>query len=337
VCSKTKGNLLIVDVHTHIFPRVSGIHNQCKLKSYEQGKWLVFASEADFESLRNECILEGDPTLTSPLNYGRIRKNEYWIRIWAPFIDKGFSYDLLAAYMETYGVDRAVILQGPSYYYPDLNKYISSAIKNYPNKFLGAAQVDPMGGKSSIRKLETAVKVLGLKALKLELTAVSGWMQFHPKLKLDDSRVVPIWEKADELGIPVILDIGIPGSPSFQVDAIEWMADEFPNLQIVIPHMAGGRERAYNEKIWRRAVNLARLDNVWITTEPVKPSDLECFRLVYDMVGDKKIMWGTDYPWWSKLYSYNYLMNMIRSASFIRKKEMNAIMGDNASALFELP
>jgi hypothetical protein len=326
---------MIVDAHVHVFPKLSGVHNGCRLESYQHGKWRVTAPLEKFESLRQQCIAGGDPTLLDPANFGKLADNEYWLRPWAPFIDEGFTPELYAEFMDTYGVDKAVILQSPTYYLPDLNEYIAAAVRKRPDRFHGAAQIDPMDGQVAAQELQKAVKLLGLRSLKLELAADSGWMQFHPNLKLDGKEVTPIWQMATGLEIPVVFDIGHPGCASYQPEALKRIAEEFPNMKIVIAHLAGGRMRDLNEKAWKQVIQLGRCPNVWLTTEPIGGSDLDCLRIVYEEIGSDKLIWGTDYPWWSKLYNYNVLISVMKQCDFLSEKEKKDIMGENALRVFE--
>ena len=326
---------MIIDSHVHVFPKISGMHNGCKLESAEYGKWVVHASQEKFEEFRQECIFEGDTSLSNPRNYGRIRNNEFWVRICSPSINFAFSSELYSEYMDTYGIDKAVILQAPAYYLPDLNDYISNTVKKWPQRFLGAAQLDPLE-KEAVPKLEHAVNVLGLRALKLELTSVSGWMQFHPELRLNDEKMAPLWGKASQLRIPVVFDIGSPGSPSYQINEIKWILDNFSDLRLVIAHLAGGRERRSNLPSWKDAIfELGKYSNVWFSSEPVKQDDLDCLQTVCETVGAEKIMWGTDYPWWSKLYNYNELIENIKDCGFLSDGERRAVMGETAARVFD--
>jgi predicted TIM-barrel fold metal-dependent hydrolase len=93
--------------------------------------------------------------------------------------------------------------------------------------------------------------------------------------------------------------------------------------------------RDLNEKAWKQVIQLGRCPNVWLTTEPIGGSDLDCLRIVYEEIGSDKLIWGTDYPWWSKLYNYNVLISVMKQCDFLSEKEKKDIMGENALRVFE--
>ncbi|HYC92927.1 MAG TPA: amidohydrolase family protein [Thermoanaerobaculia bacterium] len=86
----------------------------------------------------------------------------------------------------------------------------------YPKRFVAFANVDlrkidePNFGESAARQLEQDVKngAVGLKIFKnlgMFLTDASG-----KRVKTDDPRLDPVWKKAGELGIPVLIHTGEP-------------------------------------------------------------------------------------------------------------------------------
>src|SRR5688572_15793784 len=54
-----------------------------------------------------------------------------------------FAPEALLAHLDAAGVDRAVLLQGP--YYGNMNEYVSEAVERWPERFVGAAYLDPWG------------------------------------------------------------------------------------------------------------------------------------------------------------------------------------------------
>ncbi|MCE7928747.1 MAG: amidohydrolase [Chloroflexi bacterium CFX7] len=123
------------------------------------------------------------------------------------------------------------------------NDYIASLVQRWPKQFLGFASVDPHQGRLAVRELERAVNDLGLRGLKLH----ASMQRFFP----NDRAFYPLWEKAAELGIPVMFHSGMtgvgartPGGSGIKfeycrpIPYIDDIAADFPLLQIIMAHPA---------------------------------------------------------------------------------------------------
>ncbi len=114
------------------------------------------------------------------------------------------------------------------------NKSIAKMVKQFPERLVGFASVDPNMGETAVKELERAVCDMGLRGLKL----VPPVQQFAP----DDEAYNPLWEKAIELNIPVWTHTGhqvsTPGSTArFGHPAlIDELATRYPELTIIMGH-----------------------------------------------------------------------------------------------------
>ena len=102
--------MLIIDSHAHTFKGINGITKFGK---------------------------------TSSGNYGKINiSNGDSLRLLPPLAVKtSFTNELFIEYMDWAGVHKAVLLQSP--FYGNLNDYIYSTVKRWPDRFVGAAYLDP--------------------------------------------------------------------------------------------------------------------------------------------------------------------------------------------------
>jgi hypothetical protein len=113
------------------------------------------------------------------------------------------------------------------------NDQIAELCKMSP-RLIGFASVDPHQ-QDAAAKLETAVRGLGLRGLKL----APGMQQFFA----DDRMAYPIYEKAQELGIPILFHAGMSWEPGSRLQfghpmRFENVAADFPGLKIVLAHLA---------------------------------------------------------------------------------------------------
>lgn len=76
------------------------------------------------------------------------------------------------------------------------NDFMAEVIESYGGRFICFGSVDPHKGQIAIRDVDRLVGELGLRGLKF----FPSTQLFYPC----DSLVYPIYEKAQELGIPVL-------------------------------------------------------------------------------------------------------------------------------------
>ncbi len=115
------------------------------------------------------------------------------------------------------------------------NDYIAAIVKKYPQRFIGIGSVDPHMGKVAIQQAERAVKELGLRGLKFE--------PYRQEFYLNDRRFYPLWEKIQELGVPIMTHTGmIQGTGRQKLDYcrpipyVDNLASDFPGLTIIACH-----------------------------------------------------------------------------------------------------
>jgi uncharacterized protein len=102
------------------------------------------------------------------------------------------------------------------------------------DRLIGFASVDPHSAEAPAR-LETAVRQLGLRGLKLD----PAMQRFQPDAQI----AYPVYEKAQALGIPVLFHAGMSWAPHSRLAygqplAFEAVAADFPKLNIVLAHLA---------------------------------------------------------------------------------------------------
>jgi uncharacterized protein len=126
----------------------------------------------------------------------------------------------------------------------DTNDEVARLIKLFPDVFIGGwAMIDPWKGQAAIDELDRCITKLGLNGLK-----------FHPIMQAfypNDRRFYPLYEKCQELKIPVAFHSGttgagatMPGGRGYKLDHarpiphIDDLAADFPNLTIIMIHPA---------------------------------------------------------------------------------------------------
>jgi len=149
-------------------------------------------------------------------------------------------------------------------FFAESNERTAEIVAQFPHKFVGQAMVNPHEGMKAVRELEMAVKELGLGCFYAST--------FRYGIRPNDKKLYPLYAKAVELGIPVIVYITMNYSSTLPMDLarplyLDEVAMDFPEMTIVagcggwpwVPEMIGVARRH---------------QNVYISTEAHRPKYL---------------------------------------------------------------
>ncbi|OGV70712.1 MAG: hypothetical protein A2269_07270 [Lentisphaerae bacterium RIFOXYA12_FULL_60_10] len=121
----------------------------------------------------------------------------------------------------------------------------------------------------------------------------------YHRIKVGDDRNRAVWEFANARRLPVLLHTW-GGSAFDGYDAVREVAERYPEARIICGHSIHGD--------WDHAVELARnFPNLYqeLTAVPDERGPVE--RLI-EGAGSKKIIFGTDFPWFSHAYYVGALL-----------------------------
>ncbi len=167
--------------------------------------------------------------------------------------------------------------------------------------------VDPlMSANQMTAEVERCAKELGAKGLKLH--PAEG--HFFPR----DEKLWPVYQMAQELGLPIISHGGLfmmsPDADYTRPSNFEPVLESFPDLKLVVAHLGHG--------FWDESVELAnKHKNVYFDTSAVISgvehlevlSDDEAAELIRKL-GVERVMFGSDYPWFSPAASLEALLRL---------------------------
>jgi len=195
--------------------------------------------------------------------------------------------DELLRQMDEAGIERTILF---ALYCPILhasNEFVRDACRRHPDRFWGYASVDPHDERAP-ETLETAITQYGLKGLKL-----------HPPLQdiyPNDHKLWPLYRKAEELGIPVVLHVGctpfghLVKLTQAQPLLLDEVAIAFPRLKLVLPHLG---------TLWHHEsfMLVEKHPNVYIdmAAYPYELRELVTPKIV-ERIGTRKWLFGTDFP-----------------------------------------
>ena len=233
------------------------------------------------------------------------------------------SPESLLKFMDEQGIDYVVALA-------EMNTMITGVSLNDrvaefcrgSERLVPFANINPYVTFNQVSELERCVTKLGVKGLKLYPT----YQHFYP----NDNRLFPIYERAQELGIPVMVHTGssvFPGSLMKYGDPLflDEIAVFFPRLKIIQSH--AGRGFWYD-----RAFFLAGLhENVYMDITGLPPQNLLKYFPDLERNADK-IIFGSDWPG---------IIDIKRNVAAIlelpiSKSTKAKILGKNAAILLEI-
>ena len=213
---------------------------------------------------------------------------------------------------------------------PDPNDYVAQTVESYPDVFVGFCSVDPRKGEAAVEELERSVLSLGLRGLKLH--------PIHQAFFPDDPAFIPLFAKAEELGIPVLMHSGYaaaganaPGGGGFElaysrpIPHVDSLAARYPDLTIIMAHPAWPW---IQEQV---AVALHKA-NVFIDLSGWAPRYIPK-DLIAEASGRlrKKVLFGSDYPYISPVTWLEQFQELD-----IRDEARPLILHDNAARILNL-
>ncbi len=278
---------MIIDFHTHIFP-----------KSVRENREKYFASEAAFELLYTP-----------------------------PNSKLAGAKDIIET-MDEQGVDKSVVFGFPwenEEMFKRHNDYILDSIAGHPRRLIGFGCFDPFNTEAASeaeRCLDAGLSGIG------ELAFYQTVIDEDALKKLD-----PIMWICHDKDLPVLIHTNepvghfYPGKTNITPGHIDGFIKRFPANKIVLAHWGGG---FFFFNLLKREIK-ENLKNVYFDTA-ASPFlyDPEVYRIAIKIIGEKKILFGSDYP----LIKPGRYFNEMDNAGLSRD-EIEKICGANAAGLLK--
>ena len=195
------------------------------------------------------------------------------------YLEEVLTKEGILRFLDDNGLDYAVALA-------ELNPRCSGTITNDEladfcrdiDRLIPFADVNPHMTADPAKELERCVRDMGFRGVKL-----------YPVYQLfyaNDHFLYPLYEKAQELGVPVMVHTG-PGLPFADPALLIARARAFPEVTVVLAH-AGAAIVTGN------AIAAAEVcDNIMLETSWCRPGDIA---VMIARVGADRVMFGTDAP-----------------------------------------
>lgn len=299
-----------IDAHLHVAQIVAGYCRRGELRAIGGGK-AIWGNGEEFELF--------------PQNgeYG-----EY-----------NFTAEKAIALMDRNGVERAVLMQGSMYGFQ--NQYYSELIERYPDRFCPTCTVDPFM-TDAVKTMEYFLEKKRFRAVKFEVSSGGGLMGCHDPFDLAGPKMRPLFDIIDAYNVSVALDVGDLTMPSHQPWSLARIAEEYPNISIVICHLLAPMQG--REKELSLSLELLKKPNVWfdiaalpkILAPDTYPylSVHAILKLAKSIVGANRLLWGTDAPFAATHDSYEHLSDYLIKGDAFTKEELEGVYYNNAKHVY---
>ena len=257
--------------------------------------------------------------------------------------------ELLVHQMNLNGVEKAVLIQhGRPQTGGYDHTYLFECVQRFPGRFAVVVIVD-VTKSDALDRLEGYAKQ-GAVGVRL-----------NPGQRSPGDDPLAIWRRADELGLVVSSMGGVADTSSDEFSAL---VAQFPNLPIIIEHMAGGGEGAAFPAngpgpqspytAYKKALELAGYPNTYMKLHGMgelsrRPEVLNArydfdfydsipplVELACDAFGPRRLMWGSDYPPVSQREGYrNALLGVLDHPAFNTQEDREWVMSRTALSVFK--
>ena len=238
------------------------------------------------------------------------------------------SAEDVVASMQAAGVDRTVVMGFPwrdGGLCREHNDYIIESVRRYPDRLIGFACVQPLDAGDA-RELERCLSA-GLAGLG-ELGPDGQRFDIEDRWVLEAcARVLQHYDRPLLTHSSEPLGHDYPGKGQTYPWKLLRLAQNFPDLKIVLAHWGGGLP--FYELM--PEVHEALRNVYYDTAASTYLYSFEVFPVVARLVGAERILWGTDYP----VLSQARFLARVR-ASGLDEAQLRLVLGENAARLLRI-
>lgn len=233
--------------------------------------------------------------------------------------------DALLGAMDASGVDMAIVGSqlAASRFDRGSNDVTMEAVHEHPDRLRAALSVDPV---KSIRRICDALEA----ACSDDLVAAFRVVPMLSDQPINDRTYYPVYERCEALGIPVTVNVGVPG-PKFRArnqDPLDLddICIDFPDLTIVGAHM-GHPWESLLIRLMMKYENLYLSNSAYLA----RYMDPAVVRFMDSSRGRHKLIFASDEP----LIPIARALEDARALD-ISDEAMDAFLGDNAMNVYRI-
>jgi predicted TIM-barrel fold metal-dependent hydrolase len=208
--------------------------------------------------------------------------------------ERPVSAEQMISAMDQAGIAKSVLVQASTCYGHD-NSYVADTVAAHPERFTGVFSVDPLAPDAPVKMRQWfARKLTGMRLF------TAGSTMPNQADWVDDPRSFAAWQCAEELGIPVCMQMTVKAIPQ-----LIHILERFPDVKLILDHLAkpslaDGPPYAGAADVFRSA----DYKNLYLKLSPHtvaearngKATHETFFPLLVSKFGASRIAWGSNYP-----------------------------------------
>jgi len=239
--------------------------------------------------------------------------------------------EMLLQLMQANGIAKTVIIQVIHYRYD--NSYLAAVLKQYPQYFQGVCRVDPLD-PAAPDHLSQISEQPGFHGVRLSPAADASGDWIRGPL------MPPLWRRCQSLGVPMTLLAPISRMPDIQK-----LVDQFPDLTVVIDHMADcpvdqPKELEKLIALVRYPKVFVKISHTWSLSRQSYPwlDAQELVKRLYDRFGPQRLMWATDWPIARERATYAQRLSVVRDdMPFLSAEDKAWILSKTVERVWPFP
>ena len=278
--------------------------------------------------LRQDTVVDGFPIRT--LDNGRSLFMGEIRQMVPPFMMDGVnSAEVFLSNMDYAQVAAAVITQ--EFIDGIQNEYLAEVISRYPDRFFvcGMCEFRKPGFLAQAKELiARGFKAIKIPAQRLLLT--------EGRVMLNSEEMMQMFRYMEERDVMLSIDLA---DGATQVPEMQEVIQECPRLRIAIGHFG-----MVTRPDWEEQIRLALHPNVmiesggitWLFNDEFYPfkGAVKAIRKAAELVGMKKLMWGSDYPRTITAITYKMSYDFILKTTEMTQEEKALFLGKNAERFY---
>jgi predicted TIM-barrel fold metal-dependent hydrolase len=230
--------------------------------------------------------------------------------------------------MDEEGVQKSVVFGFPwesAERFRRNNDYIIESVQHYPDRLIGFCSFS-MFSPQALGEVD--------RCLASGLSGIGELACYTPDFQIQNSALGDIMALCSQYDVPLLLHTNepvghtYPGKTAMTLKDLYRFLGQYPSNRIVLAHWGGG---LFFYALMKREVKEI-LKNVWFDTA-ASPYlyDPDVYRVAGDIIGNEKIIFGSDYP----LLKPGRYFGEMKSAK-LSSQSFNKITGENAANLLKL-
>ena len=297
----------VIDIHVHVYEKVAGI------------------------------------TKSAPITgagYGKVKIGNQKVQFTPPsFQDTTSPVEVLIAYMDWCGIDKALLMPNPLYGYT--NEYFIEAVNRYPERLKGVALTNFIKGSEAAQELVEIYDNTSLFGFKIETDST---FQCAPDKSMADPSFACVWDVINQYHQPVFLHL----FTDRDVRDLAKLVETYTDITFVLCHMGADscfRKTGIDPGNFDFLLQMMKKHpNVYMDTSTVPeyylpeeypyPTAGRLVEKAYKTVGAGQLMWASDYPGMLKVGTMRELIDYVRRNTAIPEQDLELIMAGNAQRLF---